>query len=95
MARMVKRNKIVIARHNVTELERAASPATRAHVIDDFTRRLRNEKHRCTIAVAGCAAHRTRIVAHDYDFRNWKADEVVEFRGPDRTHTLYMWEVKK
>jgi SAM-dependent methyltransferase len=37
----------------------------------------------------------TRIVAHDYDFRNWKADEVVEFRGPDRTHTLYMWEVKK
>jgi trans-aconitate methyltransferase len=36
----------------------------------------------------------TRIVAHDYAFPNWKADEVVEFMGPDRTHTLYMWTVK-
>jgi ubiquinone/menaquinone biosynthesis C-methylase UbiE len=35
----------------------------------------------------------TRIVAHDYDFPNWKADVTVEFRGPSRTHTLYMWTV--
>ncbi len=37
----------------------------------------------------------TRIVAHDYPFPNWKADTVVEFKGPERTHTLYMWTVKK
>jgi SAM-dependent methyltransferase len=37
----------------------------------------------------------TRIVAHDYPFPNWKADQVVEFRGPDREHTLYMWTVKE
>jgi SAM-dependent methyltransferase len=36
----------------------------------------------------------TRIVAHDYPFPNWKADQVVEFKGPDREHTLYMWTVK-
>ena len=35
----------------------------------------------------------TRIVAHDYPFPNKKADQVVEFRGPDREHTLYMWTV--
>src|SRR5262245_52373452 len=37
----------------------------------------------------------TRIVAHDYPFPNWKADQTVEFKGPNRTHTLYMWTVKK
>jgi SAM-dependent methyltransferase len=37
----------------------------------------------------------TRIVAHDYPFPNWKADQTVEFKGPDRTHTLYMWTVKE
>ena len=37
----------------------------------------------------------TRIVAHDYPFPNWKADATVEFKGPDRTHTLYMWTVKE
>jgi cyclopropane fatty-acyl-phospholipid synthase-like methyltransferase len=36
-----------------------------------------------------------RIVAHDYPFPNWKADQVVEFKGPDREHTLYMWTVKE
>jgi SAM-dependent methyltransferase len=35
----------------------------------------------------------TRIVAHDYPFPNWKADVEIEFRGPSRTHTLYMWTV--
>jgi SAM-dependent methyltransferase len=37
----------------------------------------------------------TRIVAHDYPFPNWKADQVVEFKGPEREHTLYMWTVKE
>jgi cyclopropane fatty-acyl-phospholipid synthase-like methyltransferase len=36
----------------------------------------------------------TRIVAHDFPFPNWKADETVNFRGPDREHTLYLWTVK-
>jgi SAM-dependent methyltransferase len=35
-----------------------------------------------------------RIVAHDYAFPNWQPDVTVEFQGPDRTHTLYMWTVK-
>ncbi len=37
----------------------------------------------------------TRIVAHDYPFPNWKADRVVEFKGPEREHTLYMWTVRE
>jgi precorrin-6B methylase 2 len=37
----------------------------------------------------------TRIVAHDFPFPNWKADTVVEFEGPERSHTLYMWTVKE
>jgi SAM-dependent methyltransferase len=41
-----------------------------------------------------------RIVAHDYPFPNWKADQTVEFVGIDdmgreRTLTLYMWTVKE
>jgi SAM-dependent methyltransferase len=35
-----------------------------------------------------------RIVAHDYAFPTWKQDSLVEFQGPDRTHTLYMWTKK-
>jgi precorrin-6B methylase 2 len=37
----------------------------------------------------------TRIVAHDYPFPNMKADQIVEFRGPSREHTLYIWTLKK
>jgi ubiquinone/menaquinone biosynthesis C-methylase UbiE len=37
----------------------------------------------------------SRIVAHDYPFPNWKADQVVEYKGPEREHTLYMWTVKE
>jgi len=36
----------------------------------------------------------TRIVSHDYTFPNWKPDVTVEFQGPTRTHTLYLWTVK-
>jgi SAM-dependent methyltransferase len=37
----------------------------------------------------------TRIVSHDYKWSdNWPPDETVEFKGPRRTHTLYLWTVK-
>jgi hypothetical protein len=36
----------------------------------------------------------TRLVAHDYWFPNIKADHVVEFQGPSREHTLYLWTVR-
>jgi len=48
----------------------------------------------------------TRIVSHDYKWDEdkerleklklepWPPDVTVEFKGPDRTHTLYMWTVK-
>jgi ubiquinone/menaquinone biosynthesis C-methylase UbiE len=35
-----------------------------------------------------------RIVTHDFAFPNWQADAVVEFQGPERSHTLYMYTVK-
>lgn len=36
----------------------------------------------------------TRLVAHDYPLPNLKADQMLEFEGPDRSHTLYVWTVK-
>ncbi len=35
----------------------------------------------------------TRLVAHDYPFPTMKAEQIVEFKGPSREHTLYMWTV--
>lgn len=37
----------------------------------------------------------TRIVAHDFPFPNLKPDTTIEFEGPERTHTLYMWTLKE
>ena len=37
----------------------------------------------------------TRIISHDFRFPNWTPDKELEFEGPDRMHTLYMWIVKK
>jgi precorrin-6B methylase 2 len=37
----------------------------------------------------------TRIVAHDYPFPDLNPDQVVEFKGPNREHTLYLWTIKK
>jgi hypothetical protein len=37
----------------------------------------------------------TRLVAHDYPLPNLKADQMIEFEGPDRSHTLYVWTVKE
>ncbi len=37
----------------------------------------------------------TRIVSHDYKWEgDWVPDVTIEFKGPDRTHILYMWTVK-
>jgi ubiquinone/menaquinone biosynthesis C-methylase UbiE len=36
----------------------------------------------------------TRIVSHDFKFPTWKPDEEIDFKGPERTHTLYLWTVK-
>jgi ubiquinone/menaquinone biosynthesis C-methylase UbiE len=35
----------------------------------------------------------TRLVAHDYPFPNLKAEQVIDFKGPNREHTLYLWTV--
>lgn len=39
----------------------------------------------------------TRIVSHDYRWRNkdWEPEQTIDFKGPNRNHTLYMWTVKK
>jgi precorrin-6B methylase 2 len=37
----------------------------------------------------------TRLVAHDYPLPNMKADQMIEFEGPDRSHTLYVWTVRE
>jgi cyclopropane fatty-acyl-phospholipid synthase-like methyltransferase len=38
----------------------------------------------------------TRIVSHDYKWdSDWAPDRTVEFKGPERTHTLYVWTVPK
>lgn len=37
----------------------------------------------------------TRIVSHDYKWSdNWPPDVALDFKGPNRTHRLYMWTVK-
>jgi SAM-dependent methyltransferase len=38
----------------------------------------------------------TRIVSHDYKWDNpdWPPEQTVEFKGPERTHILYLWTVK-
>lgn len=37
----------------------------------------------------------TRLVAHDYPFPNLKPDQIVEFKGPHREHTLYLWTLRE
>jgi len=38
----------------------------------------------------------TRIVSHDYRWakEDWEPDQAIDFKGPTRTHKLYMWTVK-
>jgi SAM-dependent methyltransferase len=35
----------------------------------------------------------TRIVSHDFNMGDWKPDQVVEVKGPSRSHTVYLWTV--
>lgn len=35
----------------------------------------------------------TRIVSHDFTFDDWEPDQVIEFRGPEKEHTLYLYTV--
>lgn len=35
----------------------------------------------------------TRVVSHDFDMGDWKPEQVVEVKGPTRTHTLYYWTI--
>lgn len=37
----------------------------------------------------------SRIVSHDYRWRgdDWEPEMTVQFQGPNRNHTLYMWTV--
>jgi SAM-dependent methyltransferase len=36
----------------------------------------------------------TRIVAHDFAFPNWKPEQTVNFKGPNREHRLFLYVVK-
>jgi cyclopropane fatty-acyl-phospholipid synthase-like methyltransferase len=36
----------------------------------------------------------TRLVAHDFPFKNWKAEQTVNYKGPSREHRLYLYTVK-
>jgi SAM-dependent methyltransferase len=36
----------------------------------------------------------TRLVAHDFPFKNWKAEQTVNFKGPSREHRLFLYVVK-
>jgi len=36
----------------------------------------------------------TRIVSHDYKWdSDWQPEQTIEFKGPERTHILYLWTV--
>jgi cyclopropane fatty-acyl-phospholipid synthase-like methyltransferase len=36
----------------------------------------------------------TRIVSHDYKWdSDWQPEQTVEFKGPERTHILFLWTV--
>jgi len=36
-----------------------------------------------------------RIVSHDFDMGDWKADKTEEVEGSTRKHTVYLWTIKK
>ena len=36
-----------------------------------------------------------RIVSHDFDMGDWKEDKKEEVKGSTRTHTIYLWTIKK
>jgi cyclopropane fatty-acyl-phospholipid synthase-like methyltransferase len=36
----------------------------------------------------------TRLVAHDFPFPTWKAEQDITFKGPNREHRLFLYVVK-
>jgi len=37
----------------------------------------------------------TRVVSHDFDMGDWKEDKKEEVQGSTRSHTVYLWTIKK
>jgi len=37
----------------------------------------------------------TRVVSHDFDMGDWKEDKREEVQGSTRSHTVYLWTIKK
>ena len=35
----------------------------------------------------------TRIVSHDFDMGDWRAERILHIRDVDRTRVLYLWTV--
>ena len=70
---------------NVRDLEKATVVAL--YMLDDFMEKLEPIAQKRLPKGA-------RLVTHDFKFPNWKAEEVIEFQGPDRPHTLYRYLVK-
>lgn len=35
----------------------------------------------------------TRVVSHDFDMGDWRAERVVRVTGPTREHIIYMWTI--
>jgi len=69
----------------VKDLEKAT--VVFLYMLDEFMRKLEPDVQKRLPKGA-------RVVSHDFKFPNWQPDQVVEFQGPDRSHTLYMWTVK-
>jgi SAM-dependent methyltransferase len=53
---------------------------------DDVNLRLRPK-------LLGELAPGSRVVSHDFDMGDWRADRIQRVRGPNRNHTLYLWVV--
>jgi len=69
----------------VKDLERAT--VVMLYMLDEFMRKLEPIAKKRLPKGA-------RIVSHDFRFPEWQPDQVVEFQGPDRQHTLYLYTVK-
>jgi ubiquinone/menaquinone biosynthesis C-methylase UbiE len=70
---------------NVRDLEKAT--VVMLYMLDDFMEKLEPIAQKRLPKGA-------RLVTHDFKFPNWQTDEVVEFQGPERQHTLYKYTVK-
>jgi SAM-dependent methyltransferase len=68
----------------VTDLHEAT--VVTLYLRDDVNLRLRSK-------LLGELAPGSRVVSHDFDMGDWKADRVQRVRGPNRNHTLYLWLV--